>query len=107
MRHTLLAAALVCASTLVHAETLDMPAELSAASVLPAKGMSMGEVQRQFGAPKLKHAAAGGGSAQQPPITRWDYDGFSVFFERSTVIDTVRPDAPAPIAHKDELRATP
>jgi hypothetical protein len=25
----------------------------------------------------------------KPPITRWDYPGFSVFFEGDRVIDTV------------------
>jgi len=24
-----------------------------------------------------------------PPITRWDYDGYSVFFENSTVLHSV------------------
>jgi hypothetical protein len=55
----------------------------------PAKGMSMSAVEQRYGAPAQKHAAVGGGSAKQPPITRWDYAGFSVFFERDTVIHSV------------------
>lgn len=55
----------------------------------PAKGMSMSAVEQRFGAPSQKHSAVGGGNAHQPPITRWDYAGFSVFFERETVIHSV------------------
>ena len=55
----------------------------------PAKGMSMSAVEQRFGAPSQKHAAVGGGNARQPPITRWDYAGFSVFFERDLVIHSV------------------
>jgi hypothetical protein len=73
------------------------PAEASPMD-LPRHGMSMAEVERHYGAPKEKHAAVG-----KPPITRWDYDGFSVFFEYHTVLHAVRPDAPAPIQRRDEL----
>ena len=43
---------------------------------LPVHGMSMADVERRYGAPKARHPAIG-----KPPITRWDYDAFSVFFE--------------------------
>lgn len=55
----------------------------------PSKGMSMGDVEKRFGAPAQKHAAVGGTGVKQPPITRWDYTGFSVFFERNLVIHSV------------------
>jgi len=38
----------------------------------------------QFGAPKTRHDAVG-----KPPITRWDYDGFSVYFEYQHVVHAV------------------
>ena len=60
-----------------------------AAVETPGKGMSMGAVEQRFGAPSQKHGAVGGGNAHQPPITRWDYAGFSVFFERDLVIHSV------------------
>ncbi len=50
----------------------------------PARGMAMGAVEKQFGAPQDRHAAVG-----KPPITRWDYAGFAVFFEGERVIDAV------------------
>src|SRR6187551_1366977 len=48
---------------------------------LPHRGASMASVEADFGAPTQKHAAIGGGSANTPPITRWDYPEFSVYFE--------------------------
>jgi len=70
----------------------------------PKRGITMAEVEKHFGAPVTRHAAVGGGNPHQPPITRWDYNGFSVFFEKDHVIDSVttggapasQPPAPAP-----------
>jgi hypothetical protein len=50
----------------------------------PKRGSTMTEVEKHFGAPAEKHATVG-----QPPITRWDYTGFSVFFEHDRVIHSV------------------
>jgi len=55
----------------------------------PRRGVTMDEVEKRFGAPVTRHPAVGGSSEHQPPITRWDYTGFSVFFERDKVIDSV------------------
>jgi hypothetical protein len=65
----------------------------------------MQTVVKQFGQPAHKHPAAGGGKPEHPPITRWDYDGFSVFFERNHVVDAVIPGQPPPLQHVDELKA--
>jgi len=56
---------------------------------VPKRGLTMDEVEKQFGAPVTKHPTVGGASAQQPPITRWDYNGFAVIFERDRVVDSV------------------
>jgi hypothetical protein len=56
---------------------------------VPGKGMTMMAVQERFGAPTQKHSSVGGTGPKQPPITRWDYTGFSVFFERDRVIHSV------------------
>jgi hypothetical protein len=50
----------------------------------PARGALMKTVEKQFGAPANRHPTVG-----KPPITRWDYPGFSVFFEGERVIDSV------------------
>jgi len=50
----------------------------------PARGMTMTSVESRFGAPSNRHPTVG-----EPPITRWDYDGFAVFFERDRVIHAV------------------
>jgi hypothetical protein len=56
---------------------------------LPRRGASMAEVEAKFGAPAQKHAPVGGGSRSTPPITRWTYAGFSVYFENSHVVNAV------------------
>jgi len=50
----------------------------------PARGATMNAVEAKFGAPQARHDAVG-----TPPITRWDYAKFSVFFEKDRVIDAV------------------
>ena len=50
----------------------------------PSRGATMTAVEQRFGAPASKHAAVG-----RPPITRWDYTRFSVFFENDRVIHAV------------------
>jgi hypothetical protein len=50
----------------------------------PKRGITMTQVEAKFGTPATKHDAVG-----LPPITRWDYPSFSVFFERDRVIDSV------------------
>lgn len=56
---------------------------------LPRRGESMAAVEQRFGAPSKRHPTVGGGSAVQPPITRWDYPNFSVYFEHSHVVNAV------------------
>ncbi len=51
---------------------------------VPTRGMDMANVRNAFGAPREEHAAVG-----DPPITRWDYDGYSVFFEHDKVLHSV------------------
>ncbi|HTT06013.1 MAG TPA: hypothetical protein VMF64_12050 [Steroidobacteraceae bacterium] len=59
----------------------------------PKRGMSMAEVQKHFGDPRERHPTVG-----TPPITRWDYPNFAVFFEKDLVIDAVVPGAASPAA---------
>lgn len=50
----------------------------------PARGMTMRTVEARYGAPQARHEAVG-----KPPITRWDYPTFTVFFEHEYVIHAV------------------
>lgn len=50
----------------------------------PKRGATMTDVEKHFGAPVNRHPTVG-----VPPITRWDYNGFSVFFEHDRVIHSV------------------
>ena len=55
---------------------------------MPRRGSSMLEVEARFGAPQQKIAAVGGGR-KTPPISRWVYGDFTVYFENSHVVDAV------------------
>jgi len=48
---------------------------------LPANGQSKTDTEAQFGAPEQKHSPVG-----DPPITRWDYATYSVYFEYDRVL---------------------
>ena len=50
----------------------------------PTKGMSMQTVKSQFCEPSQEHPRIG-----TPPITRWDYPEYSVFFEYQHVLTSV------------------
>jgi len=60
---------------------------------LPQRGLSMAQVEKRFGAPERKLPVRGGGSRWQPPIHRWVYSGYIVYFEHKIVIHSVA-DAP-------------
>jgi hypothetical protein len=51
---------------------------------LPTNGLKQAEVRARFGEPAATHAPVG-----DPPITRWDFDGWSVYFEYDLVLFTV------------------
>ncbi|TVS10636.1 MAG: hypothetical protein EA419_10285 [Wenzhouxiangella sp.] len=51
---------------------------------LPGNGLSMTEVERRFGSPAERRGPVG-----EPPITRWSYDDYSVYFEHELVIESV------------------
>jgi len=50
----------------------------------PTRGMTMDEVESTWGPPSSKQAPVG-----DPPITRWEYPHFIVYFEFSTVLHSV------------------
>ena len=63
------------------AETLSVPTgDPPAAVERPKRGNTMSAVQSRFGEPVTRHAAVG-----QPPIARWDYAQFAVYFENDRV----------------------
>ncbi|MCF6301266.1 MAG: hypothetical protein L3J52_09150 [Proteobacteria bacterium] len=51
---------------------------------LPNRSSTMDQVQNEFGEPQQISAAVG-----TPPITKWTYPKFSVYFERQWVINAV------------------
>jgi hypothetical protein len=70
------------------ADTLDMRDTDSASrfedSGKPTRGMTQARVEASFGAPQSRISPVG-----DPPITRWEYGTFIVFFEYDKVIHSV------------------
>jgi hypothetical protein len=80
-------AVLLLASSVGRADTLllaGIQMDQQTASSRPKSGVSMTTVESTYGAPSERHAAVG-----EPPITRWDYPEFSVYFEHDRVIHAV------------------
>ena len=58
--------------------------ETAASDARPSRGMTMVRVEGRYGAPRVKQAAVG-----DPPISRWDYGDYVVFFEYDRVLHSV------------------
>lgn len=92
--HTLFACGMLIAGGLfagsLSAETLQMEGiEAAAASAFdttgrPTRGMTQASVESTYGAPQSTDAAVG-----DPPISKWHYAGFIVYFEYDRVIHAV------------------
>ena len=84
----LLAAASALLAVTATADTLDMRGTENAARFegpgKPTRGMTQARVESRYGQPNSRRAPVG-----DPPITRWEYDGFVVFFEYDKVIHAV------------------
>jgi hypothetical protein len=85
-RHLLLAAVLA-GSSVAGAETVAVDNGIAVKEsdvATPARGMTMDQVASKFGTPVTKVPAVG-----KPPISRWEYAGFVVYFEADHVIHSV------------------
>ena len=51
---------------------------------LPENGQTMASIESKYGTPGQQHPAVG-----DPPITRWDYGTYSVYFEHQLVLFSV------------------
>jgi hypothetical protein len=75
-------------SALLHAEVIEIPLASQASEMQnlerPKTGMTTAQVIDQFGEPLTSTAAVG-----DPPISRWEYTDYYVYFEYSHVIHTV------------------
>jgi hypothetical protein len=76
--------ALLVALGIAEAQTLDMVDAPVATTERPTRGMTMNRVESRFGAPERRIAAVG-----EPPISRWEYPGFIVYFEYDKVLHSV------------------
>ena len=74
----------VLAALGVQADTLSIPDNNPEGIELPVRGLSMATVEERFGSPTRVIAPVG-----DPPITRWVYPDFTVYFEDEYVIHPV------------------
>ena len=85
----LVSAALVACSLLItnlQADVLPMPVSnnVDETANTPRQGVDMERVEAKYGAPLQRVDAIG-----EPPITRWIYPTFTVFFEHDKVLHSV------------------
>ena len=93
-----LLATILLAATSAHADTFDVKknAAMGRSGDLPHRGLSMAQVEQRYGAPVEKMPTAGGDAPRHPPINRWRYNGYTVYFERNRVIHSVVDTASVP-----------
>lgn len=86
MRTITLIALLLAAMGIASAETLKMDgaSAMSSDDGRPSRGMTQASVESKYGNPASVKAPVG-----EPPITRWEYTDFVVFFEHDKVIHAV------------------
>jgi len=85
LRKISLIALAVAAFGTANADTLTMGgASAGSNDSRPTRGMSQTSVESKYGSPVAVTAAVG-----DPPITRWEYQDFVVFFEYDKVIHAV------------------
>ena len=74
-------------------------------AAMPARGMTMAQVEARYGPPSGKLDPRGGQKRQWPTINRWTYPSFVVYFEKNKVIDAVAVQAaPNEIGPKPAIR---
>ena len=59
-------------------------AHIALANHMPVKGELMSQILKHFGEPQSKTEPVG-----KPPITTWEYEKFTVYFEGERVIHTI------------------
>ena len=105
----LISAISLCMATTLQAETVEMPAESAAPEssgysiTMPGRGMNMTQVEEKFGPPLHKLPEVG-----DPPIIRWVYPNYTVYFEYQFVINSILNTAGAPVPQSEvEIPAEP
>lgn len=82
--------ALLALSGAASADTLLIErAQEESKAEMPVRGQTMEQVEAKYGAPSEKLDPQGGQKRQWPTINRWVYPTFTVYFEKSRVVDVV------------------
>lgn len=56
---------------------------------VPKNGLTMAQVEAQYGVPSERLSPVAGNKPAHPAITRWRYPSYTVYFEKQRVISTV------------------
>lgn len=89
----------VLAATPALADTLSMPegqrgqpliSNPDGSEIPITRGMTTDQVRDRFGEPERRVGPVGGASERRPPIHRWIYPDFTVYFERDRAVHAVR-----------------
>ncbi len=75
---------LVMGDTLLLDAIAETPGNTEVGILRPTRGQSMVQVYHKYGQAQQEMPAVG-----QPPISRWIYEKFTVYFEHDHVIETV------------------
>ncbi len=73
----------------VRADTLRMESAPASAAAPEVRGRTKAQIRAQLGAPTEELPPVGGDRPRHPPITRWVYPGFTVYFERDRALHAV------------------
>jgi hypothetical protein len=87
LRKSLFGLMLVASLGAAHADTLlieGIQAASASNSERPRSGQSKAQVEASFGMPEVRSSAVG-----DPPISSWEYQNFTVYFEYDHVIHAV------------------
>lgn len=86
-------ALLIGTSTTALADRVQIPVGQQSGSAstdqLPRNGMEKSQVAQQFGEPQEREGAVG-----EPPISRWEYEHYVVYFEHDRVLRSVLKHSP-------------
>ncbi len=58
-------------------------------AAVPKNGLTMAQVEAQYGAPTERLSPVAGNKPAHPAITRWRYPAYTVYFEKQRVISAV------------------
>ena len=91
IRTLVVAAAIACAPLAAQAEITGIGKHTNIVKNIntPQRGSTMKSVLKRYGQAHRTSSSTGQVTSKKPRITRWEYPGFTVYFEKRHVLHTV------------------